>query len=375
MAAAAPIRRQVRLFLCGDVMTGRGVDQVLPHPGNPLLHEGVCRSALDYVELAQRKNGPVLRPVGYSELWGDAFVELGREAPAVKFINLETAVTRNGEFDKQKAVHYRMSPANIECLTAAGIDGCSLANNHVLDWGRVGLLETLEALETAGIRTAGAGRNRDAAVRPAIFNLRDEGRLLFFGCGSPSAGIPYDWAAGSNTSGVWLVEEDAPASVDEIAVAVRRAKRPNDVVIVSIHWGSNWGYRIPGQQRGMAHDLIDRAGVDLIHGHSSHHVRGIEVYKNHLILYGCGDFLTDYEGIGAHEAFRGDLGLMYFVTMDSRTGRLSELAMVPMQPRRFRLTRPSASDVNWLTEVLRREGQPFGTSVTHDPGNRLNLVW
>ena len=82
----------VRLFLCGDVMTGRGIDQVLPHPSDPLLHEGYASSALRYVELAERANGPIPRPVDFAYVWGDALTELERRRPDVRIVNLETAV-------------------------------------------------------------------------------------------------------------------------------------------------------------------------------------------------------------------------------------------------------------------------------------------
>jgi len=76
-------------------------------------------------------------------------------------------------------------------------------------------------------------------------------------------------------------------------------------VVASIHWGDNWGYEI-------AHNLIDHAGVDIIHGHSSHHAKGIEVWHGKPVIYGCGDFINDYEGIGGNEKYRSDLSLMYF---------------------------------------------------------------
>ncbi|UCH80070.1 MAG: CapA family protein, partial [Nitrospiraceae bacterium] len=72
----------------------------------------------------------------------------------------------------------------------------------------------------------------------------------------------------------------------------------------------------PSDQKEFARKLIDKAGIDIIHGHSSHHVKGIEIYNEKLIIYGCGDFLNDYEGIRGYENFRDDLGLMYFVIVD-----------------------------------------------------------
>jgi poly-gamma-glutamate synthesis protein (capsule biosynthesis protein) len=85
--------RLLTLFLCGDVMTGRGIDQVLPHPGNPQLYEPYIRDARDYVRLAERTNGPVKQPVEFAYPWGDALAELERAVPDVRIINLETAIT------------------------------------------------------------------------------------------------------------------------------------------------------------------------------------------------------------------------------------------------------------------------------------------
>ncbi|MFP3607435.1 CapA family protein, partial [Paraburkholderia sp. SIMBA_053] len=92
----------------------------------------------------------------------------------------------------------------------------------------------------------------------------------------------------------------------------RAVRQAADIVIVSIHWGENFDFDIPTSQRYFAHELIDSAGADLVHGHSSHHVKGIELYRGKLVLYGAGDFINDYEGIGGQEAFRSDLALMYF---------------------------------------------------------------
>jgi poly-gamma-glutamate capsule biosynthesis protein CapA/YwtB (metallophosphatase superfamily) len=175
----------VTLFLCGDVMTGRGIDQILPHPSRPQLYEAYMRSALSYVTLAERVTGPIRRPVDFPYIWGDALAELNRIQPDVRIVNLETAVTTSEDAWPDKAIHYRMHPANVPCLTAAKIDCCVLANNHVLDWGRRGLLETLAVLHQAGIRTAGAGRNRSEAAAPAVIELPGKGRVLVFACGLP----------------------------------------------------------------------------------------------------------------------------------------------------------------------------------------------
>src|SRR5688500_3015316 len=106
----------VTMFLCGDVMLGRGVDQLLPRPGDPALREGSVRAAGGYVDLAATVTGPVPRPVPFSWPWGHSLAVLDEVAPDVRVINLETSVTRSGEFAPGKGVHYRMNPANLPCL-------------------------------------------------------------------------------------------------------------------------------------------------------------------------------------------------------------------------------------------------------------------
>lgn len=364
----------VKLFLCGDVMTGRGIDQVLPHPGNPILFEGHMKSATAYVELAEEANGPIPQPVLFSYIWGDALAELAHRKPDVRIINLETAVTRSGDV-QDKAVNYRMNPDNIPCIAAAQIDCCVLANNHILDWGDAGLAETLKTLKQADIKIAGAGLNIQEAQKPVEFAVSGKGRVLVFSFGSETSGIPWNWAARTGRPGVNLLPDFSAETVREIRDRIKQVRLPDDIVVASIHWGNNWGYAIPAEQQDFAHGLIDEAGVDVIHGHSSHHVKGIEVYKGKLILYGCGDFLNDYEGISGHEAYRSDLTLMYFVSAEPHTGRLVSLSMVPMQIRHFRLNWTSDDDASWLKNILNREGKKLGTSVELAADNTLMLRW
>ena len=362
----------VTIFLAGDVMTGRGVDQILPYPGNPELRESYARSATVYVELAERKHGPVLAPVDPSYIWGDALPILQSLKPAASIVNLETSITHGSDFWPGKRIHYRMRPENIGCLQAAHLDVCVLANNHLLDFGRSGLVETLAVLRQAGIKSAGAGRDREEASRPVRLDLGEGVGLLVFSFGSESSGIPSDWAAGPARSGVNLLADLSGKAAEEIVRDIRASKRPHDIAVVSIHWGSNWGDDISPEQVTFAHRLID-GGADVVHGHSSHHVRSVEVYKRKLILYGCGDLLTDYEGIGGHEEWRGDLGAMYFATLSRSDGALASLRLVPVQMRRMRLSRVGQADREWLRDTLNRIGRPFGSRFEEDGDGSLLL--
>jgi poly-gamma-glutamate synthesis protein (capsule biosynthesis protein) len=124
---------------------------------------------------------------------------------------------------------------------------------------------------------------------------------------------------------------------------------------MSLHWGSNWGYEVSHRSRSFARRLVDAGAADLVHGHSSHHPRPIELYRERLILYGCGDLVNDYEGISGHESFRPELSLLYHPVLDPASGRLVELRMSPMRMRKFRLQRASSEEADWLAAVLARE--------------------
>jgi poly-gamma-glutamate synthesis protein (capsule biosynthesis protein) len=366
-------RDTVTLFLAGDVMTGRGIDQVLPNPADPQIFEAYCRSAEEYVQLAERANGPIPRPVDFPYIWGDALAALDAAAPDVRIVNLETAVTRQGAPWLQKGIHYRMHPANIPCLSAAAIDCCVLANNHVLDWGYAGLGETLASLATAGLACAGAGPDRVAARAPAALDLPGQGRVLVFAGGLDSSGIPRDWAATDERAGVNLLPDLSTRTVADIARAVHAHRQSGDIVVVSLHWGDNWGYAIPAAHTDFAHALIEAAEVDLVHGHSSHHPLGLEVYRGKPVIYGCGDLINDYEGISGQEQYRTELALLYLVTLQRGTGELVSLEMVPLQRNRFRLERASRDDSDWLRMMLDRESRPFGTRIIKTEHGRLGL--
>jgi poly-gamma-glutamate synthesis protein (capsule biosynthesis protein) len=365
---------ELTLFLCGDVMTGRGIDQVHPFPCDPILYEPCVKDAREYVRLAEEINGPLPRPVDFSYIWGDALEELERVAPAWRIVNLETSITVSDDAWPGKGIHYRMNPRNVACLQAARIDACSLANNHVLDWGYDGLSETVTTLRAAGIGAAGAGRDREEAEAPVRLAAEGAGRCLVFALGATSSGIPIEWAANDDRPGVAVLPLPLVRSVPHIAELVRAYRAPDDRVVASIHWGGNWGYAVSREERDLAHGLIDEAGVDLVHGHSSHHPKGIEVYRDRLILYGCGDFLTDYEGIHGYEEFRGELSLMYFPTLDD-SGRLVRLRLRPMRLRRFRIGYASPAEAQWLADMLNREGRRLGTEVTLDEDGRMTAAW
>jgi poly-gamma-glutamate synthesis protein (capsule biosynthesis protein) len=345
-------------------MLGRAIDQILRHASKRQLYEPhvdcaitygrseqaprgpqsasqinrpppaawTC-SDLPYVRLAEEANGPIPRHAEPAYVWGDALAVLRDRRPAACVVNLETAITTSSD-PWLKGINYRMHLANVECLTAAEVDCCVLANNHVLDWRQAGLLETLHTLWSGKIRTAGAGSQAETAAAPAVLPLGEAGERSSTASAQPrvaslATGLPPLSGAGVN-----LLPDLSVRTAASIAELARTASKPGDLLVASVHWGSNWGYDIPSALRAFAHTLVD-GGFAIVHGHSSHHPRGIEFYCGGLILYGCGDFINDYERITGYEEFRGDLAVMYLPEFDTTDYRFLSLDMVPMQMRRF----------------------------------------
>jgi poly-gamma-glutamate capsule biosynthesis protein CapA/YwtB (metallophosphatase superfamily) len=358
------------LCLTGDVMTGRGIDQILPAAGDPRLWERYVDDARTYVSLAEKASGKIPSPVDPEWPWGDALDVMDEIGPDLRVINLETSITTSDDAAPGKAVHYRMHPGNIGCVTAARPDAVALANNHVLDLGVRGLEETLATLSKAGLNTAGAGRDEEAAWRPLELRAQDH-RVLLWSVGAACSGVPSTWAARNGRPGVAFVGDLSPADAADLCNSVRRTKRPGDIAVVSVHWGSNWGYAVPRAQVRFAHWLID-SGVDVVHGHSSHHPRPVEVYRERLVLYGCGDLVNDYEGITGDERYRPDLRLLYFVHLDA-AGQLQQLRMAPLQARQMRLWRATERDARWLRDVLKKQSRRFRSHINMEDDGTLSL--
>ncbi len=225
----------LKLFLAGDVMLGRGIDQVLPHPSPPTLFEDFVRDAGRYVELAEASSGRLPESIDYRYVWGRALDVLERARPDLRIVNLETSVTISDDYWVAKGIHYRMHPRNAPCLTAAGIDCCVVANNHVMDWGYSGLHETLQTLQDVDIGTAGAGADHDQAARPARLSVNGKPDVLVFGVADTSSGVPGSWRATRDKAGVFLLDDLSTESAEALAARILAYRRPEDIVTVSIH--------------------------------------------------------------------------------------------------------------------------------------------
>lgn len=250
------------LALIGDVMLGRSVNEALE----------------------------TMRP---AELWGDVLPHMVQAD--LRIANLECALTTHTHQWTRtwKMFHFRADPSAVKALQAAGINACSLANNHTLDYGERGLLDTLHTLKAAGIRYAGAGANAIEAAQPTLIEVQGASpcrvALIAFTDNEP------DFAAQPGRPGTNFMDVSLDqTSLARVSSAIEHARAMGaDVVVFSNHWGGNFIERPSPSFRDFAKRVIE-LGADVYYGHSAHICQGIEFHQGRPILYDTGNFIDDY---------------------------------------------------------------------------------
>jgi len=285
-SSEAERQKPLQLLLLGDCMFGRLVNEAL-------------------------ETAPPAYP------WGDTLPIL--HSADCRICNLECVISDRGTpwSAYPKAFLFRSAAKNIAVLETASINAVSLANNHVLDYGDGALCEMLDTLDRAGIVHSGAGRNYVQASRLATTNVcgRKLG-LIAFTDNEP------DWEATADEPGVFYVPTDLnDLRAEKLLRLIQESSRVVDLLIVSAHWGSNWGYHPPREHVVFAHALIE-AGADVIFGHSSHVFRGIEFYKGWPILYSAGNFIDDY---AIDRVERNDQSFIFVIEVDDGKPRVVRL--------------------------------------------------
>ena len=313
----------LKLLFVGDVMLGRFVNEVL------------------------KEKAPAYP-------WGDT-LSLFQQAD-VRICNLECVLSDWGTpwSASPKVFHFRSDAKNVASLRAAQIDAVSLANNHALDFDYEGLSYMMTNLEEGGIHYAGAGTNICEALEPAIWEVKGKTiGLLAFTDNEPA------WEATEEQPGVWYVPiEVKEKRAERLFETVRKTKGEVDLLVVSAHWGSNWGYFPPADHLPFAHALID-AGADVIFGHSGHVVRGIELYKEKPILYCTGDFVDDY---AVDEIERNDRSWIFLVETEGST--ISRLLLYPTVIERCQARRARNHERKAIVASMQRLCTKLKTATT-----------
>lgn len=281
----------MKILFVGDVMLGRLVNEVLKH-----------------------------QPPAYP--WGDTLSII--KSADFKICNLECVISDIGKSLPGKAFNFRTDPKNVQALKIANFSPVSLANNHTLDFGVEALEQSLKILKKNLINFAGAGADVIEASIPAIEDGKEPLGMIAFTDNEPT------WEAKEKGAGVFYVPLDLkdPRAKNLLAL-VEKTKKQVSILVVSSHWGPNWGYEPPPEQIDFAHSLID-AGADIIYGHSAHVFRGIEIYKGKPIFYSTGDFIDDY---AVDEVERNDQSFIFVVELDPP--RFKKITLYPTKIQNF----------------------------------------
>jgi poly-gamma-glutamate synthesis protein (capsule biosynthesis protein) len=323
----------MKLLFVGDVMLGRLVNQELK-----------------------------ARPPEYP--WGNT-LDVFRSAD-VRFCNLECSLSDRGvcRSPETKAFHFRSDARNVEVLKRAGIDAVSLANNHILDFDETALADTLDILDRNRICHAGAGRNAAGASAPAALRIGDK-TIAFFAFTDNEPG----WKASEGRPGIhYLPTDPDDRDVKLFRSLVEQAREKEDLIVVSAHWGPNWGPKVPEEHAALAHCLVD-SGADVVFGHSAHVFRAVEIYRDRPILYSTGDFVDDY---AVDRIERNDESFVFLVELGE--GEETRVVLYPTTIHEFQANLAEGARARSIAEKMQCHCRSWTTTSSWGPAEQRLIL-
>ena len=298
--------------------------------------------------LGRLVNGTITKK-GYTHPWGNLLPLL--EQTDFNIINLENTFTTSIQ-KLPKVFNFKADPANVESLKQAHINVVNLANNHILDFGNEGLFNTIQALDTTGIKHVGAGKNQKKAKQGVIITKNN----IKIGIIGYTDNEP-DWKAQTNKPGINYVKVGDIATIQQDIKIIRPQV---DILIITIHWGPNMRQRPNQEFINFAHAIID-SGVDIIHGHSAHIFQGIEIYQDKLIMYDAGDFVDDY---AINSLLRNDQSLFFIVTV-TKIG-INKVQLVPLLISNFQVNHAEDTIKKEILDRIKTLSAAFETRIQND---------
>ena len=245
-------------------------------------------------------------PDSMSEIWGNT-LDFFNNSQSLLLGNLETTLTSSSNPWPNKAFNFALHPRYSHTLKYPHFDCLSIANNHILDFRKEGLVETIKTLDIHGISYAGAGLDDYSAKRPSLLYLPNGVGVHVF-----AAADHYDyWAAGNVTpvkgkEGIWWFDLSNPRDLLITLEGYMVDLPDNDIVVVSLHWGGNWEADISAEKKYLAYQL-SRLGVRIVMGHSAHHIQDAEQIGETVVFYSLGDFIDDY---AIRPEYNSDIGMI-----------------------------------------------------------------
>lgn len=268
----------------------------------------------------------------------------------ISVVNLETSVSTRGETKKPKGFGFRSAPETLLGLKNSGIDLVSLANNHIMDFGNDALSDTLTSLSNYDIKYVGAGENLSQAEK--LVTIESNGNTI--GYLAYTSILPWkEWSATETSSGAAPLY---PNNYDDILQTINIANDTVDILVIMLHWGTEYQNTPNEWQIELAHKMVDN-GADLIIGHHPHILQGIEFYEETPILYSIGNFifLKKDDEAGKTGAFE--------IIFENGSFKSGQIYPVYIKYTKANLLTPEDELGKEIISMLNDLSQPFGTTV------------
>ncbi len=319
------------IALAGDVMLGRRFNDA------------------DFVQKMKKRTGE-------ASPWDTNVVDVMNQADVVS-VNLETTIIPNHLCPDPlpKTFNYRMLPKHVSWLKEIHVNHASIANNHILDYKECGMRQTIKQLSKNKILHTGAGEDLTEALKAKFVICKG------ITIGFMSAADHYKtWEATDNKPGILFMGLKEEIS-DVIKDAIQNARKKCDILIFSYHWGSNWMdlHTIPEAMKNRAYQLSE-LGVDVIHGHSAHHILPVEristqdissTKRDTIVFYSLGDLVDDY---AVRKEYRSDLGAIAMLKCTrSKNSVKIEYNIIPTSQKRSRVSVAKGNDQLWVLNKMR----------------------
>lgn len=279
-------------------------------------------------------------------IWGNVLPYM--QSTDVNIINFEAALTKNDQA-VPKVFNFKADPQFARCLREGNVDIANIANNHCLDYGIDGLIETLEVLKASKIEIVGAGMNNEEAHSGTIFDCKGTKiGVLGFTDNEP------EWKATKTRPGTTYIPINSEGA-EEVKRDIERIRPHVDLLILSIHWGPNMREAPLPSFQSFAKEMVD-AGVDILHGHSAHIFQGVEVIGSSIVLYDTGDFVDDYY---VDPILRNDRSFFFVVEL-SPSG-IEALRLYPTLIRNFQANLSEGKEAAETKKRMIHLSKKFGT--------------
>ena len=267
------------------------------------------------------------------------------------FANLETPITTHTVPLGRKPYLFKLHPKLADMIAQLKIDVVSIANNHIMDFGKEGLRDTIEWLNKHNIKYTGAGFNLNEARTPAIFTHNDI-EIVF---------LAYNERPTRYFDATETLSGAAPLNLKIIKEDIKKYKHKSSIVLVSLHWGREHTLYPTKRQTAIAKQIID-AGADGIIGHHPHWPQGIQIYKGAPIVYSLGNFLNGYYNVVEQDNI--------FVVLNYRKSKITSLDIIPIAGRNskinFQQYQLTSEEGNRQLKLIQRISNRFGTKIQID---------